>query len=84
MRDAYIAAEVAVLKGQAVEFGGRKLTLANLPEIRKGRQEWEQRASAEAAAAAGQSGPLSTYGANFPGCYSDRTCEDGDGWSRLG
>lgn len=55
MRDLYIAAEQAVLKGQSYTINGRTLTRANLPEIRKGRQEWEQRVAAEQAAARGGS-----------------------------
>lgn len=80
MRDAYVAAELAVLKGQSFRFGDRQLTRANLPEIIAGRKEWEQRVSTEAAKAAGQ-GPLSTYGADFSGGNSCGS--DSDGWSRL-
>lgn len=47
MRDKYLAAESAILLGQATEFNGRKLTMANLPEIRAGRLEWERRAARE-------------------------------------
>jgi hypothetical protein len=65
MRDAYIAAETAILAGQSIEFQGRKLTRADLVEIRAGRQEWEQRARDEAAAAAGRSGPLRFTTADF-------------------
>ena len=43
MRDAYVAAEVAVLKGQSFRFGERQLTRADLVEIRAGRREWEAR-----------------------------------------
>jgi hypothetical protein len=53
MRDAYIAAELAVLNGQSFRFGERILTRADLVEIRAGRREWEARASAESAVAAG-------------------------------
>lgn len=55
MRDAYIAAEIAVLKGQSYRFGERQLTRADLLEIRAGRREWEARAAAEATAATGAS-----------------------------
>lgn len=48
MRDAYLAAEQAILSGQSYEFSGRKLTLADLNEIRTGRLEWERRVQAEA------------------------------------
>lgn len=54
MRDAYIAAETALLLGQSYKFGERTLTMVNLPEVQKGRAEWERRAAAEAA---GRSGP---------------------------
>lgn len=37
----YVDAEMRVLKGQKVRFGERWLDLPDLPEIRKGRQEWE-------------------------------------------
>lgn len=47
MRDFYIAAELAVLKGQSFRYGDRYLTRADLVEIRKGRQEWEAKAAAE-------------------------------------
>lgn len=67
MRDAYIAAEAAVLLGQTVELAGRRLTLANLAEIRAGRVEWERRANDEAAAAAGRRGPLRYSVADFSG-----------------
>lgn len=54
MLQKYIDAEAAVLSGQSVRFGDRMLTRADLAEIRKGRQEWQQRADAEAARAAGR------------------------------
>jgi hypothetical protein len=53
MRDAYLAAEKAVLNGQAYTWGDRTLTLANLKEIQAGRAEWEAKVAAEARAAAG-------------------------------
>ena len=36
----YLAAETKVLAGQAVEFGDRKLTRADLGEIRAGLEYW--------------------------------------------
>lgn len=63
MRDAYVAAEVAVLKGQSFRFGERQLTRADLVEIRAGRREWEARVAAEAASAAGVSSGIAL--ANF-------------------
>lgn len=56
MRDLYITAEKAVLKGQSYRFGERMLTRADLVEIRAGRREWEGRVAAEQAARAGVSG----------------------------
>jgi hypothetical protein len=44
----YLEAEVAVLQGKTVRHGDRLLTMEDLPEIRKGRAEWERRAAAEA------------------------------------
>lgn len=43
MVDLYIDAEAKVLKGQSVEMGGRKLTRADLVQIREGRKEWERK-----------------------------------------
>ena len=58
MVDLYIAAEMAVLQGRSFAWGdGRSLTRVDLPEIRKGRQEWEARLAGEAATATGRSGP---------------------------
>lgn len=39
----YIEAEQAVLDGRTVQFGSRSLTMVDLGEIRKGRQEWERK-----------------------------------------
>ena len=55
MRDAYVAAELAVLQGQSFRFGERMLTRADLVEIRAGRREWEARVAAENVSAAGGS-----------------------------
>lgn len=40
---AYLAAETKVLAGQAYEIAGRKLTRANLAEIRQGITHWDER-----------------------------------------
>lgn len=64
MRDLYIAAETAVLKGQSYRMGERMLTLADLEQIRAGRREWEGRAAVEAAAGSA-SGPVGISYANF-------------------
>ena len=39
----YIDAEMAVLDGKSVTFNGQQMTMENLSEIRRGRQEWERR-----------------------------------------
>lgn len=67
MRDAYIAAEVAILAGQSWEMAGRKLTRADLATVQKGRQDWEIRCRDEEAAAAGRTGPLRYAAADFSG-----------------
>lgn len=53
MRDAYLAAELDLLKGKEVSFGDRRLRREDLAEIRAGRLEWERRVVAEQSAAAG-------------------------------
>lgn len=40
---AYIAAETKVLQGQAYEISGRRLTRANLAEIRDGMDYWDRK-----------------------------------------
>lgn len=54
MVEKYHEAELAVLEGKAVQFGGRTLTMENLSQIRAGRKEWEQRLANERARAAGR------------------------------
>ena len=44
--DAWIAADLAVAKGQSYSMNGRSLTLANTREIREQIQYWERRVSA--------------------------------------
>lgn len=46
MLDGYINAEAAVLEGKSITFAGRAMTMENLSEIRKGRQEWERKVNA--------------------------------------
>ncbi|EDW8118130.1 hypothetical protein A9G83_000684 [Salmonella enterica subsp. enterica serovar Sundsvall] len=41
----YSQAETAVLEGKSIRFNGQEMTMENLSEIRKGRQEWERRLS---------------------------------------
>jgi hypothetical protein len=38
----YIEAEKAVLTSQSYQIAGQSLTRANLEQIRKGRQEWQE------------------------------------------
>lgn len=47
MVERYIDAELALLDGKAIQFGGRTLTMENLGQIRAGRKEWERRVAAE-------------------------------------
>ena len=44
--DAWIAADLAVAKGQIYTMNGRSLTLANSKEIREQIQYWERRVAA--------------------------------------
>ena len=44
--DAWIAADLAVAKGQSYSMNGRSLTLANTREIREQIQYWERRLQA--------------------------------------
>lgn len=53
MLEKYIDAELAVLDGRSITFGGRTLTMVDLAQIRTGRQEWERRVNAETQAAQG-------------------------------
>lgn len=56
MIDKYIEAEQAVLFGQETMFNGRKAVMSDLPDIRAGRQEWEQKLRAQNAALTGRRG----------------------------
>lgn len=71
MRDLYIAAEAAVLKGQTFRFGDRQLTRADLAQIIAGRKEWERRVANESATA--NSGTPGVAIADFAGdgCVAD-------------
>lgn len=40
---AYVTAELKVLQGQAYEISGRRLTRANLTEIRDGMDFWDKK-----------------------------------------
>lgn len=68
MLAAYLAAEVAVLKGQSYRLGDRQLTRADLAEIQRGRQEWQRAVAAEQNTAAGFRGEgygLGAYSRGF-------------------
>lgn len=43
MLDKYLEAEADVLAGKDVQFNGRRVVMADLPQIRAGRVEWERR-----------------------------------------
>ena len=53
--DLYIQAEAKVLSGQSYEIAGRKLTRANLAEIREGVDTWNKRVIDLTERAAGRS-----------------------------
>jgi hypothetical protein len=56
--DRYLKAEQEVLEGKTIMFSGRMMSMAELGEIRAGRQEWERTVNRLTAAAAGRrSGP---------------------------
>lgn len=59
MRDLYLAAEKAVLKGKSVSVNGRSMTRENLSEIREGYRYWNQRVASESAASQGGSSSYS-------------------------
>lgn len=67
MRDQYIAAEAAILRGARYKWGDRELTRADLAQVQSGRREWERKANAEARTAAGQSGSVGVQLANLTG-----------------
>lgn len=68
MYAAYLAAETAILLGKDVSFQGRRVAMEDLDAIRKGRQEWEAKARAEAQPA-GRRGGLGGYSvASFNDC----------------
>lgn len=53
MLDKYMQAEADVLGGKSTTWNGRTLTMADLPDIRAGRQEWERRVAQQQARVAG-------------------------------
>lgn len=69
----YLAAEAALLQGKEVSFGDKRLRMEDLPAIREGRKEWEQRANAETLKSSGAPtlGGLSFSVANFNPGYRE-------------
>lgn len=53
MIDRYLEAELAVLEGKEITFNGRKQVMADLPQIRAGRLEWERRLASQKTALSG-------------------------------
>lgn len=53
--DAYLAAETAVLSGQAYDWNGKKLTRADLEFIQLGITTWDARVKTLSVAASGRS-----------------------------
>ncbi|NQD78602.1 hypothetical protein HP436_00210 [Pseudomonas sp. CrR14] len=43
MLQRYLDAELEILDGKTVTFSGRTLTMVDLADIQKGRQEWERK-----------------------------------------
>ncbi|HGA2318108.1 TPA: primosomal replication protein PriB/PriC domain protein [Pseudomonas putida] len=62
MVNRYMQAEIDLLEGgKDVQINGRRMTMAELPQIRAGRLEWERRAASEGRN--GRSGhALATFG----------------------
>lgn len=52
--DAYLAAETAVLGGQAYEIAGRRLTRADLQAIQQGIDSWNRRVVSLSGSATGR------------------------------
>jgi hypothetical protein len=59
--DAWIAADLAVAKGQSYSMNGRSLTLANTREIREQIQYWERRVSTLESANQNQQAALADF-----------------------
>jgi hypothetical protein len=53
--NAYLAAETAALAGQSYEIAGRRLTRANLKDIREGIEYWSRRVGELTTRSAGRS-----------------------------
>lgn len=52
----YTEAEMVILQGKSIVFNGQQMTMENLSEIRKGRQEWERKLATANATNSGRSG----------------------------
>ena len=65
--DAYLAAEIKILGGQSVQFGERKLQLADLAEVRKEIARLQLLVAGEERTAAGRGGRFSQ--ADFGGTF---------------
>ncbi len=52
----YTEAEIAVLSGKTIMLNGQSMTMENLADIRKGRQEWERRLAGYLKKRCGQTG----------------------------
>jgi len=73
MLDAYTAAEQAVLAGKTYQIAGRLVTMENLSEIRKGRQEYEARvARAAATSSVGNGASIATWNPNALSQFNTR------------
>jgi len=59
--DAWIAADLAVAKGQSYSMNGRSLTLANTREIREQIQYWERRVASLQTAHQNQQAALADF-----------------------
>lgn len=59
--DAWIAADLAVAKGQSYSMNGRSLTLANTREIREQIQYWERRVASLESANQNQQAALADF-----------------------
>lgn len=52
----YTEAEMSVLQGKSIIFNGQQMTMENLSEIRKGRQEWERKLATAISTRSGRGG----------------------------
>jgi hypothetical protein len=59
--DAWIAADLAVARGQSYSMNGRSLTLANTREIREQIQYWERRVATMQSANQNQQAALADF-----------------------